>query len=96
MVELSQLRRFRLADKQDRQSQLVDLSVALLEGDHPPVTRLYFLNSKNQRHSLPWENVESIDWPNRIILVSDLDQRRASRQTRWPRRFFFMMEFWTR
>lgn len=74
MVMLSQLRRFKLTDKQDRHARLMDLSVALLEGDYPPVTRLYFLNSKNKRHSLPWENVESIDWPNRLIKVADLEE----------------------
>lgn len=74
MVMLSQLRRFKVTDKQNRQARLMDLSVALLDGDYPPVTRLYFLNSKKKRNSLPWENVESIDWPNRLIKVADLDE----------------------
>jgi len=74
MVMLSQLRRFKLTDKQNREARLLDLSVALLDGDYPPVTRLYFLNSKKKRHSLPWETVESIDWPNRLIKVADLDE----------------------
>jgi magnesium transporter len=74
MVMLSQLRRFKLTDKKGRQARLMDLSVALLDGDYPPVTRLYFLNSKKQRHSLPWENVQAIDWRKRLIKVADLDE----------------------
>ena len=52
----------------------MDLSVALLDGDYPPVTRVYFLNSKKKRHSLPWESVQSIEWPNHVIRVADLDE----------------------
>lgn len=74
MVMLSQLRRFILRDEHGRQGQLIDISVALLEGDYPPVTRVYFLNSKNKRHSLPWEKVKSIDWHSRLIEVADLDE----------------------
>ena len=70
---LSQLRRFKLVDKKDRRVQLSDLSVALLEGEYPPVTRLYFLK-KTERSSLPWESVESIDWRNRVFKVSDLSE----------------------
>lgn len=73
MVMLSQLRRFELVDKKDRRVQLTDLSVALLEGDYPPVTCLYFLKNR-KRSSLAWESVESIDWPNRVIKVSDLNE----------------------
>jgi magnesium transporter len=73
MVMLSQLRRFDLKDEQNRRAKLTDLSVALLDGDYPPVTRLYFLNSKKKRHSLPWEEIQSIDWPNRLIKVPDLE-----------------------
>ncbi|MBC8029028.1 MAG: magnesium transporter [Pyrinomonadaceae bacterium] len=74
MVMLSQLRRFDLIDDQGRRARLRDLSVALLDGDYPPVTRLYFLNSKKKKNSLPWENVTSIDWPNRLIQVVDIDE----------------------
>ena len=74
MVMLSQLRRCDLVDHQERRARLRDLSVALLDGDYPPVTRLYYLNSKNQTQSLEWKAVESMDWPNRIIKVRDLEQ----------------------
>jgi magnesium transporter len=70
---LSQLRRFVLTDDQGRRARLLDLSIALLEGDYPPVTRLYFLNSRKKKHSLPWDDVKSVDWPARVIKVADLE-----------------------
>lgn len=76
MVMLSQLRRFEIQDEHGRQASLKDLSVALFDGDHPPVTRVFFVNSKNQTHSLPWENVRSIDWSVRQIKVADLKEAR--------------------
>ena len=74
MVMLSQLRRFKLTDEQGRQARLMDLSVALLDGDYPPVTRLYFLNASKQRHSLEWETVQAIDWRARQINVASLEE----------------------
>lgn len=72
MVMLSQLRRSKLTDEQGRQASLMDLSVALLDGDHPPVTRLYFLDSERRKHSIPWESVRSIDWNAGLIKVADI------------------------
>jgi magnesium transporter len=72
MVMLSQLRRFKLADEQGRQASLVDLSVALLDGDYPPVTNLFFLNDKNKKQWLPWDQVQKIDLKGRQISVQDL------------------------
>jgi hypothetical protein len=72
MVMLSQLRRSKLTDEQGRQASLMDLSVALLDGGHPPVTRLYFLDSERQKQSLPWESVRSIDWSAGLIRVADI------------------------
>jgi len=74
MVMLSQLRRFKLTDEQGRQARLMDLSVALLDGDYPPVARLYFLNTNKQQHSLSWDSVQSVDWSRRIIKVADLEK----------------------
>ena len=72
MVMLSQLLRFRIQDEHGGQAGLSDLSVALLEGDHPRVTCLYFTDETRQRRSLPWEKVRSIDWQERVIKVADL------------------------
>ncbi|MEK6283314.1 MAG: CBS domain-containing protein [Acidobacteriota bacterium] len=74
MVMLSQLRRFNLTDEQGRQARLMDMSVALLDGDHPPVTRLYFVKANKKRHSLSWDSVQSVDWPGRLIKVPDLEK----------------------
>lgn len=76
MVMLSQLRRFKVAGNQNAQARLSDLSVALLEGDYPPVTRLYFHNTGKEVQSLPWEDVKSIDWSKRSIEVSNLEKAR--------------------
>jgi magnesium transporter len=73
MVMLSQLRRFDLTDDHGRRARLSDLSVDLLEGDYPTVTRLYFLKAK-QTSSLAWEDVEAVDWPKRAIKVVNLNE----------------------
>jgi CBS domain-containing protein len=72
MVMLSQLLRFKIQDEHGGQAGLSDLSVALLEGDHPRVTCLYFSDEMRQKRSLPWEKVRSIDWQERVIKVADL------------------------
>lgn len=74
MLMLSQLRRFKIIDEHGRQVRLNDLSVALLEGDHPRVTCLYFVNAKGQKRSIGWEKVRSLDRLARLIKVADLDE----------------------
>jgi magnesium transporter len=79
MVMFSQLRRFVLTDEQGRQARLTDLSIALLDADYPPVTTLFFLNAKKQYRSLPWNQVQAIDFRTRRITVKDLKvSQRAS------------------
>ncbi len=73
MVMLSHLRRFNVIDAQNRQARLRDVSVALLDGDYPPVTCLYFLKEE-RKHSLPWDAVQAIDWKSRRISVNSLDE----------------------
>ena len=72
MVMFSQLRRFKITDEHGRQANLLDLSVALLDGDYPPVSSLFFLNDKNKKHLLPWDQVQTIDFKARQINVQDL------------------------
>jgi CBS domain-containing protein len=72
MVMLSQLLRCKLVDAKGKEAKLADLSVDLLNGDYPPVTRFYFLDSKNNKRSLAADEVQSIDWPNCRISVADL------------------------
>jgi CBS domain-containing protein len=72
MVMLSQLLRCQLVDAKGGEAKLSDLSVDLLNGDYPPVTRFYFLDSKNNKRSLAADEVQSIDWPNCRISVADL------------------------
>ena len=70
MILLSQLRRFALTDGR-RRASLLDLGVALLDGDYPPTTDLLFLNEDKQPALLPWESVTSINWQEREIRVAD-------------------------
>lgn len=74
MVMFSKLRRFELADERGRRARLVDLAVALLEADYPPVTRLVFQNEKRERKFLKWDEVRAIDWKASRIKVADLEQ----------------------
>ncbi|HEX8921454.1 MAG TPA: CBS domain-containing protein [Pyrinomonadaceae bacterium] len=78
MVMLSKLRRFILIDSRGRQARLQDFSVALLDGDYPPVTHLFFLNENKQQVRLPWEAVENIDWDACLIKVADIDQAQVA------------------
>jgi len=72
MVMFSQLRRCDITDDEGQQARLLDLSVALLDSDYPPVTSLFFLNDKNKKHWLPWDHVQAIDLKARSIKVQDL------------------------
>ncbi|MFN2517003.1 MAG: magnesium transporter MgtE N-terminal domain-containing protein [Pyrinomonadaceae bacterium] len=72
MVMFSQLRRFDLQDEQGRRARLVDLGVALLDADYPPVTHLFFFNAKKQRRSIPWSQVQALDLAARRISIIDL------------------------
>ena len=72
MVMFSQLRRCDLKDDHGRQARLLDLSVALLDVDYPPVTRIFFLNVKKEKYSLSWDQVHSVDLNSRLIKVRDL------------------------
>ncbi len=74
MVMFSEVRRFDLTDDQKRRGTLVDLGVALLDADYPPVTTVYFLNSRNQKRSIDWKLVKQIDVAKRRIKVADLDE----------------------
>jgi magnesium transporter len=72
MVMFSQFRRCDITDEHGQHAKLLDLSVALLDSDYPPVTSLFFLNSKNKKHSLPWDQVQKIDLKAHRICVRDL------------------------
>lgn len=74
MIMLSRLRRFTLVDGSGRSAPLLDVAVALLDGDYPPVTRLLFQTKDKQSKFLPWSAVESIDKRARQINVTDLNE----------------------
>jgi CBS domain-containing protein len=76
MVMLSHLRRFRVADGGGHRAKLEDLAVALLEGEYPPITYLFFYDEKKQLSRLSWDAVEGVDWRAREIKVKDLGAAR--------------------
>lgn len=74
MVMLSKLRRFEIVDGGGRRAKLADLAVALLEGEYPPVTHLFFYRENRELLRLPWEAVQSLDQRAGRITVSDFGQ----------------------
>ena len=73
---LSELRRFHLVDEQQRWARLLDVAVALLDVDYPPVTQVLFQQDAESR-SLPWEAIQSLDWQARHLHVTDLEAGQA-------------------
>ena len=76
MVMFSQLRRCDLIDDHGRQARLFDLSVALLDADYPPVTRLLFLNANKEKLSVPCVEVHNLDPNACLIKVKNLQASR--------------------
>ncbi|HEV8717383.1 MAG TPA: hypothetical protein VGX03_31755, partial [Candidatus Binatia bacterium] len=72
MVMLSHLRHFALMDAHRRHTRVADLAVALLEGDYPPVTHLFFHAHDKRLLALPWDTVQTIDWRARQITIANL------------------------
>lgn len=68
---LSELKRFKIIDDGGRREKLVDLGVALLDSDYPPVNYLFYKSDVNFMR-LPWGAVQSVNWKNKQIKVSDL------------------------
>ncbi len=71
MVMLSQLRRCEIVDDQGNRARLQDLSVALLDANYPPVTRLCYLGDNDKRF-LTWQQVKRVDLKARLIHVKVL------------------------
>jgi CBS domain-containing protein len=76
MLMLSELLRFRVADERGARARLDDLAVALLEGDHPPVTLLLYTDDDGRRRSLRWEGAR-VARGEKEIRVKDLGAGRA-------------------
>jgi CBS domain-containing protein len=73
MIMLSYLLRFAVTDEKQNRARLTDLSVALLDADHPNVTQLFFLSPDNKIMRLDWSAVKTIDPRRRRIVVEDLE-----------------------
>ncbi len=77
MIMLSRLRRCSLVDAKGTRAPLLDVAVALLDGDYPPVTRLLYQAPDKKSRFLPWSAVESIDEDARQINVTSFDEALA-------------------
>ncbi len=77
MIMLSRLRRFSLVDAKGVRAPLLDVAVALLDGDYPPVTRLLYQAPDKKSRFLPWSAVESMDMGARQINIASFDQALA-------------------
>ena len=84
MVMLSELRHFHLVDGQQRRARLLDVAVAPLDVDYPPVTQVLFQHGAEPR-SLPWEAIQSLDWQARHLHVTDLEAGQALASLSPPR-----------
>src|SRR5919199_6144829 len=71
MLMLSELLRFRVTDERGARARLDDLAVALLEGDHPPVTLLLYTDDDRRQRSLKWESA-SVARGEKEVRVKDL------------------------
>jgi CBS domain-containing protein len=71
MFMLSELSRFRVADGRGAHARLDDLAVALLEGDHPPVTLVLYTGDDRHQRALKWEAVK-VERERKEIKVEDL------------------------
>lgn len=72
MLMLSEIRRYRLVDDENRTTRISDLSVDLLGADYPPVTAVFFYNSERKLVALDWQEVKRIEKKQRVIRVSSL------------------------
>jgi magnesium transporter len=71
MVMLSDFLHFRLAVGRTRVGRLQDVAVDLAAGDYAPVTRLVIKDTKGHPRTVPWSDVQSIDWRRRAIFLND-------------------------
>jgi CBS domain-containing protein len=70
---LSQLNRFRVFDESGKHAKLVDLALALLEEDYPPVTQLIIeMDAKPFR--IEWASVTAYEPRKRRFIVRDLSE----------------------
>jgi len=72
VVLLSEFLRFSVAAPNGQRRRLADLAIDLETGDYPQVTHLLLHMRPPQHALLPWDAVQSIDWPTRQIRAAEL------------------------
>jgi CBS domain-containing protein len=76
VVPFSRLRRFDVVDDAGERTRLVDCAVDLLDGDDPPVTRIYVRGANRSVRALPGSAVTGLDTRARALRVASLDAAR--------------------
>jgi magnesium transporter len=71
MVMLSELGRAMVVDQEGNRSRLADIEVALLSGEYPPVTHIYYEHS-GCLNKLEWQHVKSFDRRRGVFAVARL------------------------
>ena len=73
---LSEMQRFNLIDDHHQTVRIADLSIDLLNEDHPPIKQVLFLNNDRKLVGLDWKNCLHVDTRQKQIRVTDLNQAR--------------------
>ena len=76
MLMLSEMQRFSLVDDQNRTVRIADLSVDLLNEDHPPIKQILFWNNDRKLVGLDWKNHSEVNIRAKRIRVADLNKAR--------------------
>lgn len=71
MIMLSQLNRFSVVDEKGETAKLVDLALALLEDDYPPVTQIFF-EKEGILYREEWEAIMAYEPRQKRIVLDDL------------------------
>ena len=82
MVPLSAFRRFQVVDTRLRKASLCEFAVSSLQEDYPCVSSLLFRNASKAEIALPWAAVNSLDFKQRYIQVTNLDEGVAPEEVR--------------
>ena len=71
MAMLSELLRSQVVDSEGGRAPLSDLTIALLEEDHPPVTGIHYVHGSVLKR-LDWAEVKTVDREHKRFVIDDL------------------------
>lgn len=92
MLMLSEIRRFRLIDNENRTTPIADLSIDLIGDDYPPVKQVFFRNDDRKFVGLDWSEISQIDGRKNQIHVTDLHQAKEFSEEHLAREVLLMRD----